>query len=158
VGYSDRGVSLCYKPREQCGICLLLPLDPQYVISVCDGKVQEWNINGHNIAPGYDGYCAAFSLDGTMFVFAMRGLFRFKALILEQLYLNSILKTLESDPAVFPLMEGFLHLLVLMLPMCMTLPTQNFAPLSPSLAIMAVSLPLYFPPPPPSFQHPQMDQ
>jgi WD40 repeat protein len=45
-----------------------------HVISVCGGKVQEWNIDGHKIGPGYDGYCAAFSLDGTMFVFCNEGI------------------------------------------------------------------------------------
>jgi WD40 repeat protein len=50
------------------------PLDPQHVISVCNGKVQEWNIDGHKIGPGYDGHYTAFSLDGTMFVFCNEGI------------------------------------------------------------------------------------
>jgi hypothetical protein len=44
------------------------PLDPQHFISISDGKVWEWNIDGHKIAPEYDGSCAAFSSDGTKFV------------------------------------------------------------------------------------------
>jgi WD40 repeat protein len=50
------------------------PLDPQHFVSVCHGKVQEWNIDGHKIGPGYDGHYAAFSLDGTMFVLCNEGI------------------------------------------------------------------------------------
>ena len=41
------------------------PLDPQHFISISDGKVWEWNIDGHKTAPEYNGSYAAFSIDGT---------------------------------------------------------------------------------------------
>ena len=44
------------------------PTDPQYLISVSDSKVWQWDINGHQIKPTYDGSYAAFSSDGTQFV------------------------------------------------------------------------------------------
>ena len=48
------------------------PLDPQHFISISNGKVQEWNIDGHKIAPEYDGFCVAFSFDGSKFVLCYR--------------------------------------------------------------------------------------
>ena len=41
--------------------------DSQYFTSVSGGKVQQWDINGHQIGPIYDGSHVAFSLDGTQF-------------------------------------------------------------------------------------------
>ena len=49
------------------------PLDPQHFISISGGKVWEWNIDGHKIVPEYDGFLAAFSLDGTKFVLCSGG-------------------------------------------------------------------------------------
>ena len=43
------------------------PLVHQHLISTSGGKVQQWDINGHQIAPTFDGSYAAFSSDGTQF-------------------------------------------------------------------------------------------
>ena len=43
------------------------PLVPQYLISASDGKVQQWDIYGHQIAPTLNGSYTAFSSDGTQF-------------------------------------------------------------------------------------------
>jgi WD40 repeat protein len=48
-------------------------LDPQHFMSISDGKVWEWNIDGHKLGPEYDGGTyAAFYLDGTKFVLCNR--------------------------------------------------------------------------------------
>ena len=44
------------------------PTDPQHLMSVSGGKVQQWDINGHQINPTYDGSNISFSPDGTQFV------------------------------------------------------------------------------------------
>ena len=44
------------------------PTNTQHLLSVADGKVWQWNINGQQIAPTYDGFHSAFSPDGTHFV------------------------------------------------------------------------------------------
>ena len=44
------------------------PTDPQHLLSVCDGEVWQWDTNGHQIKPPYDGSCVSFSSDGTQLV------------------------------------------------------------------------------------------
>ena len=44
------------------------PINSQYLISISDGKVQQWDIDGHKISHSYDGSYAAFSSDGTQLV------------------------------------------------------------------------------------------
>jgi WD40 repeat protein len=44
------------------------PTDPQHLISVSGGIIWNWDINGHQIGPTYEGYHAALSLDGIHFV------------------------------------------------------------------------------------------
>ena len=44
------------------------PADPQHFVSICDGKVWQWNTNGHQIKPPYNGSHVNFSLDGTQLV------------------------------------------------------------------------------------------
>ena len=44
------------------------PINPQYLTSISDHKVWQWDINGHQVGPTYDGSHIAFSLDGTQFV------------------------------------------------------------------------------------------
>ena len=44
------------------------PKDPQHLLSISNGKVWQWNINGHQAGPTYDGFYIAFSSDGTQFV------------------------------------------------------------------------------------------
>ena len=41
------------------------PLHSQYLISVADGEVQQWDIEGHQIGPSYDGSHVGLSSDGT---------------------------------------------------------------------------------------------
>jgi len=44
------------------------PTDPQYLLSESNDKVWQWDINGHQIPPTYNGSHVAFSPDGTQFV------------------------------------------------------------------------------------------
>ena len=44
------------------------PIDPQHLISVCDGKIWQWDTNGHQIKPPQNGSHVTFSPDGTHFV------------------------------------------------------------------------------------------
>jgi WD40 repeat protein len=44
------------------------PTNSQHLISISDGIVYQWNIDGHQIKPTFEGDCAAFSLDGTHIV------------------------------------------------------------------------------------------
>jgi WD40 repeat protein len=41
------------------------PTNSQHLISISGGVVHQWDIDGHQIEPTYQGFCAAFSLDGT---------------------------------------------------------------------------------------------
>ena len=43
------------------------PRHPQYLISISGGKVWQWDFNGHQIPPVYDGTHIAFSPDHTQF-------------------------------------------------------------------------------------------
>jgi len=49
------------------------PTDPQNLLSISDGKVWQWDINGHQNKPPFDGTCIAFSSDGTQFVSCYNG-------------------------------------------------------------------------------------
>ena len=44
------------------------PTNPQYFISLCDGRFWQWNTNGHQIKSLFDGSCIAFSPDGALLV------------------------------------------------------------------------------------------
>jgi len=44
------------------------PTNPQYLLSKSSDKIWQWDIDGHQIQSTYDGFCAAFSSDGTQFV------------------------------------------------------------------------------------------
>lgn len=44
------------------------PINPQHFISASGDKVQQQDIDGHQISPAYRGYDLTFSLDGTQFV------------------------------------------------------------------------------------------
>ena len=46
----------------------LSPTDPQHIISISDWKVWQWDANGCEIRPPFDGSHAAFSSDGAQFV------------------------------------------------------------------------------------------
>ena len=43
------------------------PLNPQHILSISDGKIWEWNIDGHQIPSTYDGSYIIFSLDHAQF-------------------------------------------------------------------------------------------
>ena len=63
------GVCHCVIQQEDSVMSVhFFPLDPQHLISISGGKIWEWDINGHQMTPTYDGSCATFSLDGTQFV------------------------------------------------------------------------------------------
>ena len=47
---------------------LFSPTDPQYLISISDTGVWQWDANGHPIRSPFNGVDVAFSLDGTQFV------------------------------------------------------------------------------------------
>ena len=44
------------------------PTNPKHLVSICGRKVWQWDTNGHQIKPPYDGSCIAFSPDGTQLV------------------------------------------------------------------------------------------
>ena len=43
------------------------PMDPQHLITISGKKFWQWNTNGHQAGPTYDGSHVAFSSDGTLF-------------------------------------------------------------------------------------------
>ena len=60
----------CYCTMEQqdgIGYVGFSPTDPQYIISISDDKVWQWDFNGHQILPAYDGSYIAFSPNHTQF-------------------------------------------------------------------------------------------
>ena len=59
----------CVMKQNQTADCVeFSPKDPQCLISVSGNKIQQLDINGHQIGPTYDGSHIAFSPDGTQFV------------------------------------------------------------------------------------------
>ena len=48
------------------------PIDPQHIISVSNNKIQEWDVNGHQIPPTYNGTYIAFSPDHSQFALCNR--------------------------------------------------------------------------------------
>jgi len=44
------------------------PTDPQHFMSASGGTTQQWDIDGHQLGPMYDGNQIAFSPDGTLFL------------------------------------------------------------------------------------------
>ena len=61
----------CHKTIQQQGPVLhvtFLPKKPRHLMTVCGGKVQQWDINGHLIGETNDGSHIAFSSDGAQFV------------------------------------------------------------------------------------------
>ena len=60
----------CYCTIEQQDIVehvSFSPTNPQHIISISGGKVWEWDINGNQISPTYNGSHIAFSPDHTQF-------------------------------------------------------------------------------------------
>jgi len=61
----------CHKTIQQEGRihhAIFSPKDPQTLISVSGGIVQQWNIGGHKVGPAYAGYHVSFSPDGTQLI------------------------------------------------------------------------------------------
>ena len=61
----------CYyviKQQDDVDHVSFSPTDPQHLISISGKKVWQWDINGNQAGPIYNGSCAAFSSDGTQFV------------------------------------------------------------------------------------------
>jgi len=44
------------------------PTNPQYLLSKSNYKIWQWDIDGHQIPPTYNGFCFAFSPNGTQLV------------------------------------------------------------------------------------------
>jgi WD40 repeat protein len=99
------------------------PLDPQHFISISGSKVQKWNIDGHEIAPKYDGSHAAFSSDGTKLVLCNREVVQVQSSDSGVVVAEFHVKMLRLATVVFPLMEGLLQLLLVILSMSGTSPT-----------------------------------
>ena len=76
-GSSDKTLHLwdiqkgeCHQTIEQQGhvTCVRFsPTNPQCLISVSGGTVQQWDIDGHKVGSTYGGHQVAFSSDGTQF-------------------------------------------------------------------------------------------
>jgi len=62
------GECYCIIQQELVRSICFFPLKSQHFISVSVGKVWEWDINGHQVTPAYNGSCISFSLDGTKFI------------------------------------------------------------------------------------------
>ena len=56
------------KQQDRVYTVTFSPQNPQHLLSICDSKLWQWNINGHQAGPTYNGSHVAFSLDGTQFV------------------------------------------------------------------------------------------
>ena len=44
------------------------PIDPQHIISISENRIWQWDINGHQIPPTYNGSYITFSPDHTQFI------------------------------------------------------------------------------------------
>ena len=77
-GSSDNTIKLwdiktgecCYTTKQEGYVSHVMfsPTDPQHLISISDEKVWQWDANGHQIKPPFDGNHISFSSDGTQFV------------------------------------------------------------------------------------------
>ena len=121
-------------------------------MSGSDGEVKQWDINGHQIAPTFDGYYAAFFWVVLSLLCTMGQLLRFEALTPEHLWLNIMWPLMASVSAVFPLMVSSLQLLMMTQSISGTSPAQRLNLLRPSLVILVPLDPLKFPPLPPLSQ------
>ena len=77
-GSSDKTIHLwdiqtgeCYyviKQQDHVCYAYFSPTNPQYLLSQSGGKIWQWDIDGNQIQPTYDGFHVVFSPDGTQFV------------------------------------------------------------------------------------------
>ena len=44
------------------------PTNPQHLLSITNDVVEQWDINGNQVSPTYDGSCVSFTQDGALFV------------------------------------------------------------------------------------------
>jgi len=60
----------CHVIKQQSSVyhVWFSPTDPQYLLSESDDKIWQWDINGHQTPPTYDGHWVSFSPDGTQLV------------------------------------------------------------------------------------------
>jgi WD40 repeat protein len=61
----------CYHTKnhqEYMGYVSFSSTNPQHLISISDGDIQQWDTDGQKIEPTYKGHYVAFSLDGTHLV------------------------------------------------------------------------------------------
>ena len=56
------------KQKNRVNYVMFSPTDPQHLISVSDNKVWQWDVNGCEIKPPFNGKLASFSSDGAQFV------------------------------------------------------------------------------------------
>ena len=64
----QKGESKCIiKQRGHVEHVIFSSTNPQHIISISGCKVQQWNIDGHEIGPTYEGSCISFSSDHTHF-------------------------------------------------------------------------------------------
>jgi WD40 repeat protein len=82
------------------------PTNPQHLVSICDNKLWQWDTNGHQIKPSFDGSCIAFSQMEPSLFHAMGQISQSKTLILEKLWPNSKWSITISNAAASPLMAG----------------------------------------------------
>ena len=81
-GSNDKTIQLwdmktgeCHHTIKQQGyVCHVMfsPTDPQHLISISDEKVWQWDANGHQIKPPFDGWHVSFSSDGAQFVSCLK--------------------------------------------------------------------------------------
>jgi WD40 repeat protein len=68
MGYQDRRVLSHNQTGGHCASCLVLSHNPQHLISISDNQVWQWDVNGHQTKPPFDGQHVSFSSDGAQFV------------------------------------------------------------------------------------------
>ena len=65
---TQMGECLCIiKQEDTVSHVRFSPIDPQHIISISSDKVWQWDVNGHQILPTYDGTHITFSPDHTQF-------------------------------------------------------------------------------------------
>jgi len=67
----DIQIGECYHTIKQQGSVhhvSFSPTSPQHLISICDGRAQQWDTSGRKINPPFGSSCIAFSSDGAQFV------------------------------------------------------------------------------------------
>jgi WD40 repeat protein len=144
VGYSAGRVPLCHTARGLCRCVSFSPTDQQHLLSICNGKVWQWDINGHQVGPTYDGSHVAFSPDGTQFVSSYKGTVTVRNSSSGVVVTEFQMTDSNYIIAVSPLMVGLLQLPMMLPSMFGTLPAQNLTSLRSSLDIPASITSLVF--------------